>query len=321
ILGRIAYMGCNDLCVTANGDILLALQDATVAVGNGTTWTTLGASFSVVGWPSNSSPRCVRSTRHGPVVGGNFAFAGSTPVNRIARWDGVAWQPLGSGLNGLVEAILELPDGDLLVGGSFTTAGGVAAAHLARWNGSTWSAIAGGGTNGPVHALLLAGDGTVWVGGDFTVAGGEACGRIAQLATPCAATAVSFGSGCAGSGGMNTLAATSLPWLGSTFRSRADGLPSPGLAVVVNGLSTWTIPLSLVLPFGAPGCELRVTPDVLDLALPTAGSAALQLSLPPSTVWAGQQLFQQVVPLELDAGGNLIAATATNALLLTVGDL
>ncbi|MCU0862514.1 MAG: hypothetical protein MUC36_01860 [Planctomycetes bacterium] len=318
IFAWISGQGCKDLCSTESGDLLIARHD-TVGFGIGSAWTQIGPSFSNGGYGSHLY--CVRSTRHGPVVGGMFDAVGTTAAHGIARWDGGAWRSLGSGVDGWVNTLVELPNGDLLVGGEFSTAGGVPAANLARWNGSTWSPIAGGGTNGPVDALLLAGDGTVWVGGDFTRAGAEACGYIARLATPCMATAVSFGTGCTGSGGVGRLQATSLPWLGSDFRSRADGLPSLGLAVVVNGLSTWTLPLSSVLPIGLPGCELRATPDVLDIALAVGGTAMLRLPLPSSTVWTGQQLFQQVVSLELDAFGNLAAATSTDALSLMVGGM
>ena len=89
----------------------------------------------------------------------------------------------------------------------------------------------------------------------------------------------------------------------------------------MNGQATWTVPLSLLLPIGVPGCDLRATPDVLDLYLPTAGTVSLQLQLPSATVLVGQVLYQQVVPIELDLGGSLMALTATNALQLTVGSL
>jgi hypothetical protein len=47
--------------------------------------------------------------------------------NRIARWNGSAWQPLGSGLNGDALTAVRMPNGDLVVGGSFTQAGGLTA--------------------------------------------------------------------------------------------------------------------------------------------------------------------------------------------------
>lgn len=60
---------------------------------------------------------------------------------RIARWDGAAWSPLGSGMNGAVLALSLFDDGSgqgprIHAGGSFTTAGGVEASHIASWDGS-----------------------------------------------------------------------------------------------------------------------------------------------------------------------------------------
>jgi hypothetical protein len=77
---------------------------------------------------------------------------------------------LGGGLDGAVDAICVLANGDVLVGGVFQFAGGVAASNLARWNGSAWSGV-GGGLDGPVHAILQLANGEVVVGGDFLHAG------------------------------------------------------------------------------------------------------------------------------------------------------
>ena len=91
------------------------------------------------------------------VAGGPFTTSGGAPVKRIAMWDGVAWQPLGSGCDdGTVFALTTFdPDGtgpaiaQLVAGGSFGASGGVAVNHIARWDGSTWSAF-GSGTNSTV---------------------------------------------------------------------------------------------------------------------------------------------------------------------------
>ncbi len=40
------------------------------------------------------------------VVGGSFTMAGTTMANRIAMWDGLSWQPLGSGMSGEVSGRL-----------------------------------------------------------------------------------------------------------------------------------------------------------------------------------------------------------------------
>ena len=75
-------------------------------------------------------------------VCGHFNYAGSTAVNYIALWDGVNWQPLGSGLNGIPQCmVVEEGSGDIYVAGSFTRAGGVFAPGAARWDGSQWRAV------------------------------------------------------------------------------------------------------------------------------------------------------------------------------------
>lgn len=307
----------NTLAMKADGRIVVAGNmpaTGNIAIGNGTSWASLGSGLAGVA----SSVVVLRS---GDIIAaGDFTTAGGVPANRVARWNGATWSPLGSGLDGPVLALLELPNGDLLAGGSFTTAGGAPAAHIARWNGTTWSPVADG-TNAPVHALLLARDGTVWVGGDFTTAGSVGCSYVARLVTPCPATVAPFGLGCVGSGGPNELTATSLPWQGSTFQSRASGMPSAGIVVAVHGFTPLAVPLSQVLPIGAAGCNLLVWPDVLAAFLPAAGQATLSLALPSTSVFIGQTILQQAIPLAFDGAGNPQAMTSTNALLLTIGSL
>ncbi|HZN37385.1 MAG TPA: hypothetical protein VFD82_01205 [Planctomycetota bacterium] len=155
--------------------------------------------------------------------------------------------------------------------------------------------------------------------GEFSIAGGVVSAYVAQLTTTCPATTTSFGAGCAGSAGPNVLTATSLPWTGSTFTAVATGIPAISLALSVLGFSTASLPLSSILPQGVAGCTLWVSPDLLAVYVPSAGSVTTQIAIPHSVALAGQQLHQQVVPIELDAVGNLLALTSTNALLLTIG--
>jgi len=138
---------------------------------NGTSWSTLGSALFLpssvgfgVAWISD-----FRAFANGDlVVAGEFTMAGSVIVNRIARWNGTTWSPLGSGLNGFVHCLTTLPNGDLVAGGEFTTAGGVSANRIARWDGTTWSTF-GAGINGTsVFAL------TTLPNGDLVAAGGSA---------------------------------------------------------------------------------------------------------------------------------------------------
>ncbi len=78
-------------------------------------------------------------------AGGFFTHVGATEVNRIARWDGQSWSPLGSGVSGygVGTQVMSLAvfdedgpgpnPGGLYVGGLFYYAGGVWGKHVARW--------------------------------------------------------------------------------------------------------------------------------------------------------------------------------------------
>ncbi len=113
-------------------------------------------------------------------AGGSFTTAGKTVANRIARWDGARWYPLGSGMNGyFIYALAVGADGSLYAGGSFTTAGGVAANYIARWDGAQWHPL-GSGVNREVNALAVGADGSLYAGGRFTTAGGVPANYIAR---------------------------------------------------------------------------------------------------------------------------------------------
>ena len=310
--------GVSALTVLPNGDLVAGGQFITaggVSVSNvarwdGTNWSPLGG--------LNGTVRALTLLPNGDLVaGGTFTWSGSI-VNYIARWNGSTWLALGAGMNNAVRALTTMPNGDLVAGGAFTSAGGVSANYIARWNGTSWSAL-GSGTNNMVQALTTLPNGDLVVGGNFTVVSGAASQYLARLTTTCPATAVSYGAGCTGSGGPNVLATTSLPWIGSTFRSVATGMPAVALALGVFGFSTTSVPMPAILPQGVPGCTLLVSPDLLELYVPAAGIVQTQLVIPNTVALAGVILHEQVVPIELSGTGSITALTGTNALTLTIG--
>lgn len=114
------------------------------------------------------------------VAAGWFTVAGSVRADRIARWDGSAWHPLGAGFDDAVNAVVTMPNGDIVAGGVFASAGGNAIANIARWNGSSWAPL-GAGLNAPVTALCVAPNGDLLAGGWFTGSGGQALHRVARF--------------------------------------------------------------------------------------------------------------------------------------------
>ncbi len=120
---------------------------------------------------------------------GMFTVSGTAHVNRIARWSGSTWSPLGSGVNGAVYTLRTggvAPNGiELLVGGDFTSAGGVPANGIARWivspivpGSGSWAAM-GAGFNDIVLAIERH-SGSTYAAGAFTMAGTAAVNRVAR---------------------------------------------------------------------------------------------------------------------------------------------
>ncbi len=156
---------------------------------NGASWTSLG---SLAGGATVDVRALLPfDDGSGPALyaGGTFTSVDDVSANRVARWDGASWSPLGSGMgNGSVSALAVFDDGTgpaLYAGGTFVTADGTTVNKVARWDGSSWSAL-GSGITGPqseVDALAVFDDGSgprLYAGGRFTDAGGVAVSKIAS---------------------------------------------------------------------------------------------------------------------------------------------
>ena len=154
-----------------------------------------GGSWSAVGSPTNgfeleAYALVVHNDGGGAALyaGGAFTTAGGVSANRIAKWNGAIWSPLGSGATSSVRALAVFNDGGgaaLYAGGEFTSIGGVSANRIAKWNGAAWSVLgsATNGVNSAVRALAVFDDGggaALFVGGDFTLAAGASANRMAK---------------------------------------------------------------------------------------------------------------------------------------------
>lgn len=159
-----------------------------IAKWDGSSWSPLGSGMNHVVWDMTVFDD---GSGSGPVLyaGGIFWTAGGVEANRIAKWDGSTWSPVGSGMDWPVSALAVFDDGSgdglaLYAGGQFTTAGGATANHVAKWDGSSWSPL-GAGTNGSVGTLAVFDDGSgsgpaLYAGGTFTTAGGATANHIAK---------------------------------------------------------------------------------------------------------------------------------------------
>jgi len=124
-------------------------------------------------------------------VGGEFTNAPGIPAARIARFDGTSFHAMGAGITGIpgwaqlvpgapyVEAMLTLPNGDLIASGPFTHADGIAVNGMARWNGSSWSAM--GDVDSFVHALARMPNGDLIAAGRFGSIDGVPASAIARF--------------------------------------------------------------------------------------------------------------------------------------------
>jgi trimeric autotransporter adhesin len=119
-------------------------------------------------------------TPQGLVAGGQFNTMAGIPVNRVALWNGQAWQPLGGGLGQLVTA-LEW-DGEGLVAADMTRIGNQLGGKIWRWSAGQWRVLARDPAalfDRDVQVLRKVGN-TIWAGGDFSVMDAAPTRGIAQ---------------------------------------------------------------------------------------------------------------------------------------------
>ena len=149
-----------------------------IARWDGYQWFTLGSGV-------NDEVYAIACSGTNVFIGGRFISAtqpnsSTLTVNGIARWDGTAWNALGSGVSGNVYAMAVVGT-NLYAGGFFTIGGSVNATNLARWDGANWHSVGGGVQPSYTQVNALTTDGTnLYVGGGFSSAGGITVNKIAR---------------------------------------------------------------------------------------------------------------------------------------------
>jgi len=111
---------------------------AGIARWNGITWLPFGSGMELGG---NSGPAGMAQLPNGDLfVVGGFAAAGGRPARSVARWDGSAWHPTGTGSDGTVTNLVRTNAG-FVATGNFQTIGGIAAGGVAHRDASGWAAL------------------------------------------------------------------------------------------------------------------------------------------------------------------------------------
>lgn len=266
----------------------------------GSSWTALDPSSSLV-------------HPHDLVVMRNGDLAVADPSQLGVRvFDGTNWSQLGALTGGVVTSLQKNAANELFAGGSFTADGTTPCLRVARWTGTSWSAIAGGS---PANTVIIA-----------PTANGDVLSLlyvlfnnfIASHRTACPASAVSYSPACAGAAGTSELKVRRLPLLGASYEARAIGLSNNVFVFDLYGLQAVNLPLSSLLQPALPGCVLAVDP--IEVRLQSAQSSfTSSFAIPPQQSLVGFGMRHQMLLLDVGSLGNLLAASATNAILVTLG--
>jgi len=256
----------------------------------------------------------------------------TTALSDTWRWDGSDWSQIvtatapgdsvGAGLFAYGMTYDVLRDRYVLFGGTRT---GATLSGTWEFDGVDWAqrAVTGpGNRTGCAVAFVLA------LGKNYMFGGfqGPQWGDTWEYQTANLASAISYGAGCSGSGGLLTLAPQNAPWLGDVFQIQASNLAPSSLAFLVAGFSntSWAAgplptPLSNLHPAGGSGCDLLASNEAVILLANSGGMASGSFGLPLLPGLAGFQLYQQILEIELAGGGSIASINASNGLELTIG--
>ncbi|MEO6593976.1 MAG: hypothetical protein ABIP94_04410 [Planctomycetota bacterium] len=135
------------------------------------------------------------------------------------------------------------------------------------------------------------------------------------------ATYAIFGPGCPGTAGVPSNTISAPPRLGQSSVITFGNLPPPVVAFAIVGLSSTVsafgpLPLNLA-PLGIPGCQGRVSPDVLLGLVGASGSATLPFTTPNQIGLLGFTFFTQA--LVIDPTLNAFGASISDAAVGVVG--
>lgn len=92
------------------------------------------------------------------IVAGEFLYYdGEIQLNRIAKWNGNTFEPLGEGFNGGVSTLV-IYNNELIAAGSFTRSGETDLNRIARWTGQNWVPLGDGLDNIVLDLIVYNGE-------------------------------------------------------------------------------------------------------------------------------------------------------------------
>jgi len=263
----------------------------TVSYWSGGVWNIAGA--------SNGNGYALHATANFLYCGGSFTTMAGDTVNYIARWNGVTWDALDSGISGTsVSAIKSNADGtEIYVGGNFTAASAVTAYYFAMWNEITneWTSPCIGleRLNGSVYAIAVSDAGDVYIGGAFTATtGGTTLNRIARWSRATDAW-VPVGSGFNASVYSLEFDEYGNLWAGGAFTQDGDGNAVAYISMVGPGAGTpATVGRTSLIDMSADGQYIYVAlldgganPAILRVDYELA--SMVNLYVPGAGTWGG----------------------------------
>ncbi|MDO8349080.1 MAG: kelch repeat-containing protein [Planctomycetota bacterium] len=288
------------------------------------TWEYDGVDWQQMAPPVSPSARVDHRMAWMPTIGKVVMFAGWSGSNMddTWTWDGASWalvSPAGKPPSRVAHGMaFDAARNRLVVfGGSY---GGGAGVRGDTWefDGITWTQrfpLASLPARAGIAMAYDAARGATMTFGGYTLA--TMLADTWEYAPVDAATFTPFGEGCQGTGDLPAMAPVTLPWLGDIYHVAVSGLTASGFATMAVGWSdtAWTLgslpfALNALTNAAGPGCDLRVSPDVLVFLPAVAGGSQYLLPIPNDAVFVGAVLFHQVVQLDTAAVEVTVSAGA-----------
>lgn len=170
------YVYNNQLYATGFFDSIGGIAASRIAIWNGTNWSAVDTTR----W-YGSGATCCMFYNGDLYMGGAFVNYNGT-IDRIARWNGSQWLPVGGGIGGSLGGVecMEIFNGELCVAGLFSMPAAPGNA-IASWNGSQWNTVGGGmaSLNAHIYDLEIYNN-ELYACGVFNVAGGQLIENVAK---------------------------------------------------------------------------------------------------------------------------------------------